>query len=252
MKKKYKALMLDLDGTTFPNKKDGVPSNRVQQAIQKATKKIAVGIATSRPLEIALPLIKKLPVNAPCIVSSGALIIDPQTNQTLFEQPMLLHDVSYIGNYIKKHRHKMLFADHTGTILPYETLPTKVFDLLIIHLTPKQAEIVITDLSHLPTIALNKIVSWTSGEIEICITHVAATKQHGIFKVAELLHIQTQEIIGVGDGPNDFPLLMACGLKIAMGNAVPALKEIADYIAPSVEDDGVAHLIEKFIITESD
>ena len=52
----------------------------------------------------------------------------------------------------------------------------------------------------------------------------------------------------MGDGYNDFPLLMACGLKIAMGNAVPELKAIADFIAPSVEEDGVATVIEKFIL----
>ena len=41
---------------------------------------------------------------------------------------------------------------------------------------------------------------------------------------------------------------MACGLKVAMGNAIPELKEIADYVAPSVDDDGVADVIEKFIL----
>jgi hydroxymethylpyrimidine pyrophosphatase-like HAD family hydrolase len=41
---------------------------------------------------------------------------------------------------------------------------------------------------------------------------------------------------------------MACGLKIAMSNAVPELKVIADYIAPSIDDDGVADIIEKFVL----
>lgn len=44
------------------------------------------------------------------------------------------------------------------------------------------------------------------------------------------------------------PLLMACGLRVAMGNAVEDLKAIADYIAPPVENDGVADVIEKFIL----
>lgn len=41
---------------------------------------------------------------------------------------------------------------------------------------------------------------------------------------------------------------MACGLKVAMGNAVQDLKEIADYIAPSVDEDGIADVIEKFVL----
>jgi len=41
---------------------------------------------------------------------------------------------------------------------------------------------------------------------------------------------------------------MACGLKVAMGNATEDLKEIADYIAPTVDEDGVADVIEKFVL----
>lgn len=45
-----------------------------------------------------------------------------------------------------------------------------------------------------------------------------------------------------------FLFLMACGLKVAMGNAVSELKTIADYIAPTIDEDGVADVIEKFIL----
>ncbi|MBI5619841.1 HAD hydrolase family protein, partial [Candidatus Gottesmanbacteria bacterium] len=82
------------------------------------------------------------------------------------------------------------------------------------------------------------------------ITHTDASKLHGIVEVARHLNIKTEEIIGVGDGYNDFPLLMASGLKIAMGNAVPELKEIADFVAPTVDEDGVATVIEKFILSK--
>jgi hypothetical protein len=41
---------------------------------------------------------------------------------------------------------------------------------------------------------------------------------------------------------------MACGLKVAVGNAVEELKEIADYIAPPLEEDGVADVINKFVL----
>lgn len=54
--------------------------------------------------------------------------------------------------------------------------------------------------------------------------------------------------MAVGDGYNDYPLLMAAGFKVAMGNAVPEVKAIADYIAPSVDEDGAADVIEKFIL----
>jgi hydroxymethylpyrimidine pyrophosphatase-like HAD family hydrolase len=55
-------------------------------------------------------------------------------------------------------------------------------------------------------------------------------------------------MIGVGDGHNDLPLFEACGFRVAMGNADEELKKLADYIAPSVEDDGIVDVIEKFIL----
>ena len=68
-------------------------------------------------------------------------------------------------------------------------------------------------------------------------------------ELGKILNIRTHEIIGIGDGPNDFPLLMASGLKVAMGNAIPDLKAIADYVTATVEEDGVAQVIEKFVLS---
>ena len=70
----------------------------------------------------------------------------------------------------------------------------------------------------------------------------------GAASIAKKLGISRKEIIACGDGYNDYPLLMAAGLKVAMGNAISDLKEIADYIAPPVQKDGVADVIEKFIL----
>ena len=100
----------------------------------------------------------------------------------------------------------------------------------------------------IPTVSVHILPSWTKRKWTISISHTKATKQHAIFEVAKILGIDTHEIIAIGDGGNDLPLLMACGLKVAMGNAVEDLKEIADYVAPSVEEDGVAHVIEKFVL----
>ena len=113
---------------------------------------------------------------------------------------------------------------------------------------PNLVDDIIAKISHAPTISVHKIPSWQKGKVDIHVSHIAGTKQHGILQVAKILGINTHEIIGIGDGGNDLPLLMACGLKVAMGNAFEDLKEIADYIAPSVEKDGVAHVIEKFIL----
>lgn len=123
-----------------------------------------------------------------------------------------------------------------------------ILSLFIKELSEEQCNMIINECKDITSITYHKIASWKQGKMDIEFSHINASKLHGIRYVANLLGISTHEIIGVGDSYNDFPLLMACGLKIAMGNAVPELKAIADFIAPTVDEDGVATIIEKFIL----
>ena len=67
------------------------------------------------------------------------------------------------------------------------------------------------------------------------------------------LRLPTQsEIIGIGDNHNDFELIKTGGLGIAMGNGVKELKEIAEYISLTNNEEGVRHVIEKFILEPMD
>lgn len=77
-------------------------------------------------------------------------------------------------------------------------------------------------------------------------THKFATKEHAIAEVLTSLGISKEDAIGVGDGDNDLHLFSAVGYKVAMGNAGPNLKVAADWIAPSVDEDGLAEVIERF------
>lgn len=248
--KKYKALMLDLDGTTIPNKLEGMPTDKVTASIKKASKILHVGVATARPHMWTTHITKHINLSSPCIVDGGAQIIDPKTDKVLWEQPFNNDDLEIIFNTAKKYKCKVEFSDGDSHELTEETkIPEKIFNVFFGKLSEYQSRKLIENLSHISTISIHQIPSWRGGTPTIMVNHAEATKQHGIFEVAKILGIDTREIIGVGDGYNDFPLLMACGLKVAMGNAVPELKEIADYIAPTVDEDGVADVIEKFILS---
>ncbi|GGA97954.1 Cof-type HAD-IIB family hydrolase [Macrococcus hajekii] len=65
------------------------------------------------------------------------------------------------------------------------------------------------------------------------------SKAEGIKKFAEKTGIQQADIIAIGDGNNDFEMIDWAGTGIAMGNAVPGLKEIADYVTTDVGDNGI-------------
>jgi HAD superfamily hydrolase (TIGR01484 family) len=246
---RYKALMLDLDGTTIPNSPDAMPSQKVIEAIAKAQKRLHVCAVTSRPLAFAVPILEALNLTSLCIVDGGAQIYDPTSKKIIWEQPIDPEDVKLLWEFVDKNKLTFYYSDGSLKKLPTRKKETiKVFDVLIRKLTNEQADKLIKELSHIPTISYHKTVSWDIGNIDVKISHVKATKQHGIVTVTKKLGINPTETIGVGEGYNDYPLLMACGLKVAMGNAVEELKAIADFIAPSVEEDGVVAVIEKFVL----
>jgi len=251
MKKKYKALMLDLDGTTIPNRSDGLPSEKVIKAIEKASKIVHVGIATARPIFMLDGIIKNLKLSGPSVISSGAQIIDLPSRKVLWERTIDPNAYDRICDILIKYKVQFFIQDKQKEAKYLKDYGMKrILNIFCPGLEKRKIDLVVDDISQISTISIHQAPSFKSGKVDLIISDTLASKQHGIFEVAEILKIQTHEIIGVGDGYNDFPLLMACGLKVAIGNAVPELKEIADYIAPSVDEDGVADVIEKFILSQ--
>jgi hydroxymethylpyrimidine pyrophosphatase-like HAD family hydrolase len=61
------------------------------------------------------------------------------------------------------------------------------------------------------------------------------------------LEIDAQEVVGVGDAENDHSLLGACGLGVAVANAVPALKNRADLVMLQPRGAGVVELIDQML-----
>jgi hydroxymethylpyrimidine pyrophosphatase-like HAD family hydrolase len=72
-------------------------------------------------------------------------------------------------------------------------------------------------------------------------------KATGLAVAMEELRLQPQTVVGVGDAENDHPLLAACGFGVAVANAVPALKERADWVTPGDHGNGVIELAERLI-----
>ena len=73
------------------------------------------------------------------------------------------------------------------------------------------------------------------------------TKGNGLRQLSLLLGIELAEVIAIGDNLNDLEMLTVAGLGVAMGNGTPEVKEQANYITTSVDEEGVARVIERYI-----
>lgn len=224
---KYKALFLDVDGTLVLHGIHNVPTSKVVSAIAKCREQnIAVCLATSRPLYVVQPLIEYLDLTGYCVISSGSQIYDPMTKKIILEKVLPISLVHQIYGIAEKFLSKVAIFNGEHEIL-YESIASdKVVGLYFPALTVRVLLRIEKELKKISGISLHRMPAWDERFECLTIVHAEATKLHGISEVAKLLNIETHEMIGVGDGYNDYPLLSACGLKIAMGNAVPELKQL--------------------------
>ncbi len=251
---KYRALFLDVDDTLVIHGFYNLPSPRVTRAIAECKKRgVVVCLATSRPYDAASKIISHLDMNGLCVLSGGMQLYDPVLKRMVRQILIPKRTIPQLLSYVQKNSLKIgLFDGKRNIDLPKRVVPEGLNHIIGFYLPEiplSGVNKVVKDLESIPRVAIHQMYSWDKQYGWIDVTNSEATKLHGILEVSKRLGIETHEMIGVGDGYNDFPLLMACGLKIAMGNAVPELKAIADFIAPSVEEDGVATVIEKFILS---
>ncbi len=247
----YKAIFLDVDGTTVLHGIDSLPSVRVTKAVSRAMQKgIYVCLATSRPPISAIPVVTHLKLNGYSVLSSGSEIYDSKQKKIIirktFPTAAIPHVIKIAGAYnaevclydgIKK-------FSYTGG-----AMPKNILGMFFPEIKASVLQDISKEISKIDGVSLHRMEAWNKGFECLDVIGSDSSKYHGVMEVLRLLDLKPHDVIGVGDGYNDFSLLDACGLKIAMGNAVPELKAVADVVVPSVEEDGVAVAIEKYILS---
>lgn len=262
---KYKLIVSDFDGTLAGAEHIATP--KVVAAVKRW---IASGrhfsIATGRQFLMIVDECEKLGLKDPVIVRAGAEVVDPVTGEILHSEYISQELVPKVREIIDKSdlfdysldiddciytnfefRYKDIFPK-----IQFKDLSEFVLkDVAKFHIKPKDDETpmledVVKEIE-LQFPELHIVATHNSFGKGWDITSVKATKLYGIVKLLEILDIQREEVVGVGDSYNDFPLLEAAGLKVAMGNAKEEIKAIADVVVSSNVDDGMNELIDRLL-----
>ncbi len=271
--KDIKLLVLDIDGTIAGH--SNTISKPVKQAIIAAQARgIQVAIATGRMYCSALRFHQDIGSTLPLMAYQGAWIQDPITQKIhrhwvvsreiahqlldYFEQPELrsllsvhfyINDQLYVRELTKETK---IYAERSGIIaIPVGDLrqaltnePTKILALC-------------DDTDVIDKLLGNLRRQYTPAELYLTTsvatffeaTNASVNKGTAVRYLAEeLLGLQLANVMAIGDNFNDVEMLQYAGLGVAMGNAPAAVQAIAKWVAPSVEEDGAAVAIEKFLL----
>jgi len=247
---KYKAVIFDIDGTAVSNEQHAKPSKLLIETIEKAKNKTHICAATGRIYATAKWVIDPLKLVDPCIISSGAEIIDPTSGKILWQKSIPKDAVKNILQITSLYPYEMTVASQYVTYPPQKRLMLQDENIIYVKEIPiKQSISLIKKLRNIKNIVVYSAPDYQKGKITLNITHKDATKEKALGILTEMLGIRKEEIIAVGDGENDLPLFASAKLKIALDNATEQLKRSADVIAPSVDKDGLAYIIQEYILS---
>jgi hydroxymethylpyrimidine pyrophosphatase-like HAD family hydrolase len=243
----YKLLLLDLDGTLIG--RDERISPRVASAVRRVSERISVSIATGREIEDVLRFARQLGLTAPQICDNGALLLDPTSGEPLFSWPLgdgsarrILTQLQHLGlDYI---------ATHPGGSLrpPAGREVPGLVRISALDMSEDGAGRLVDDFAGDAALEVVKAHLPYNGLWAVDFTRAGVNKGAAANWVQERAGVGVDQTISAGDSYNDLPLFRASGLRIAMGEAPDELKGLADYVAPSVDDDGLAVAIEDFIV----
>lgn len=274
-----KLIAIDLDGTLL--RSDHSLSEENRSAI-KAAKDTGVQIVlcTGRPLRSMQHLLEEadlLDDNDIAITYNGGLIQKTKSREIINEITFNRAECLEIYELSKKLNMPLNFIDLDYVYEPLYPEGIESHYTAMNSSVPKQNALQFTDIdiNDLPDpFTINKmVISRPPEELDAIIPKIPAHyhEKYNIYKsqpsileilpqkvdkgysmriIGEMLGLEKSQIMGIGDQENDLSLVANAGIGIAMENAIDQVKETADYITKSNDENGVAHAIHKFVLSK--
>lgn len=271
----YKLVAIDLDGTLLNLNKQisDIDKEAINCAINSGVK---ILVCSGRIYAGARTFARYLGINGPLIACNGALIKDMDTEDVLYSDFLDFEDCKRVIDIL--HEYNMYFHIYAGDAMFTEklefaakfywdknlTLPKeKRVDIRLVENIKNEISHEASNIAKIVTISDNlEKLSQVRGKVENIksvsvmssstenfeIVNKGVSKGNALKFLSEKLGIHRNEIIAMGDNENDYSMLEFAGLAVAMGNAEDYIKDIADYITLSNNENGVSKVLNKFVL----
>ena len=273
MKRDIRLIGLDIDGTILNDKKEMTPI--VRGAIEKA---LAAGLvvlpATGRAFGTIPQEILDITGIRYALTANGANVYDRETDTLLFTDYFttetalaVLDDVRNFQSLITVLIAGQGYADRENMDEIIKTMPPVIVEYLRSFRQP------VDDLRKMILAQENPVEKFSihyphraerekarvalSARKDICITSSlptnlelntpTANKGAALLRLGQMLGFRQDQVMAIGDSSNDLDMIKAVGYGVAMGNAEPEVKAVADALTLSCEENGVAHAIEAIL-----
>jgi 5-amino-6-(5-phospho-D-ribitylamino)uracil phosphatase len=259
---KVDLVALDLDGTLL--RSDKRLSVKVVEAVKMVRRAgVRVVLATARPPRSVREIYNVLKLDTYQINYNGALIHDPMQRTHLFHQPLPSDTAWRVVKLARKIDPKVVisveildkwYTDHVDESLPTETsrsfMPDFVGPLEAFMHVPVTKLMLLAPPERLKAVR-KQLTAKFSDRLALAISdphllqivHPGVDKSIALAQLAGHYGVARENVMAIGDAPNDLGMIQWAGLGVAMGNAYSALRDAADLVVPTNDDDGVAHAL---------
>lgn len=263
----YKLIASDMDGTLLDLKRAISPENLA--AIRKALDLgVIFTISTGRSMVAVKRYQEILQLKTPIITYNGGAIVMPDTGEVLYQKnlnPKAAARVIRRGRALKasmciwsgntlyilrEDTYTMQYAERAGgaTLLKRSEVRDVIqqgISKILWYDTEERLEKFQESLSKKP---IEDVAYFTSSAVFLEIVDSGVSKGSALQFLGEYHGISAAEMIAIGDGMNDIAMLEYAGLGVAMENASDAVKDAADFVTGANVNDGVAQVIERFVL----
>lgn len=265
-------LVLDIDGTIVDE------SNRVRDSVARAVRSaqrrgVAVAIATGRLYQTSLRAYDSIGSTSPLICYEGALIREPKSGIVHHHRPLERRvlarvleraDLLSLSGRASVHFHvqdEVYVSNMNDASVDYfarsKVEPVVVSDLRRLLNRPTTKVTVLSDDAHVITRLSNELknsgsrthVKQDGSTTLLEAFHPAANKRSAVSHLAErIMGLSPENVMAIGNDFSDVEMLRYAGIGVAMGDAPAAVRASADWVTATIEKDGVARAIERWIL----
>ena len=261
----FRLVASDIDGTLL--RTDGTLSPRTIQVLDALP--VPAVLVTGRPVRWLRQLYDQMDEPLPAVCANGAVVYDPDTDQVLRAAPL---DTELLLDVTKRLRDAVpdialaIEVEDSRSFWHEESWPTQAdgeHRAVRLLATPSEltsvpaVKLLARSVSTEPD-AFFELVSRTLGGIAetthssssalVEISATGVTKAAGLAWLCEREGFTAADVVAFGDMPNDIPLLSWAGHSVAMGNAHPAVVEVADEVTATNDEDGVAVVLQRLFL----
>lgn len=262
---KYKAVFSDIDGTLLDSKHTISPATK--QKIQEIDREgIPFILVSARMAKGMIGIRDELGIRRPIVCYSGALVVD-EKGETMFGRNIESHMAEMVYRSIQKENMHISFNLYSGDrwIVPDQCDPWVRQESVITGVYPETGDF--TDLAVFQNVhkilcmgepekilcletmlkeQFPKLRAYRSKDTYLEIMSIQASKSSAVSLLDEYFGISRQEIIAFGDGYNDIDMLLYAGLGAAMGNASEEVRNSADIVADTNDQEGLKKVLDEY------